>query len=119
MCHPRVGHACIVGRYRRQRVRQPRPTARWHGIGLIAAAAVLLLVAGCTANEPRPAPGSPATSTSATSTSATSIPATSSATASPSTSASAPLPIRYLVAPHPDDEFAIWSMAQDSAHFPV
>jgi hypothetical protein len=29
------------------------------------------------------------------------------------------LPIRYLVAPHPDDEFAMWSMAQDRAHFPV
>jgi hypothetical protein len=29
------------------------------------------------------------------------------------------LPIRYLVAPHPDDEFAIWSMEQDTSHYPV
>jgi hypothetical protein len=45
-------------------------------------------------------------------------PPTASATVA-SSPAAVTLPIRYLVAPHPDDEFAIWSMEQDTDHYPV
>lgn len=39
--------------------------------------------------------------------------------ASAAATANTSLPIRYLVAPHPDDEFAIWSMVADTDHYPA
>jgi hypothetical protein len=74
--------------------------------------ALLLLVVACTGRQPRS--GSAASASSPSGSSSTSV----TVSPLPSTSRSV-LPIRYLVAPHPDDEFAIWSMAQDPAHFPV
>jgi hypothetical protein len=76
--------------------------------------AALVLSAGCTGSHPSSPPTGPSAPTPTSNVATT-------PTGAPSTSSSAPpvLPIRYLVAPHPDDEFAIWSMAQDRGHFPV
>ena len=86
-------------------MRERKPSPRRQVVGLFGPVAALLLVAACTANQPRSVPQPSA-----------SPPPTASPSSSTSTTV---LPIRYLVAPHPDDEFAIWSMAQDPSHFPV
>jgi hypothetical protein len=73
----------------------------------------ILVATACTSHRGAAPPGdtsSPSPSAAAT---------TSTAPSTPATSGPAGLPIRYLIAPHPDDEFAIWSMAQDTAHYPV
>jgi len=73
----------------------------------IAAAVALTVIVGCGGHQA----GDAADTVAGTAT----IPANNTVT---STAASM-LPIRYLLAPHPDDEFAIWSMAQDPTRYPV
>src|SRR5450755_4690770 len=82
---------------------------------------VIFATAGCSGSGTSARATAPPTSGVASTPTGTAS-ASSSVARSTATSASAPpsmLPIRYLVAPHPDDEFAMWSMAQDRAHFPV
>lgn len=110
MPRPRVGHPCIVGSFRGDVVTKTRTSAGRRDAGVVSRltvmCAAMLVATGCSGSGPAAAP--------------TAIPSASTATQSRPVSSSAPvIPIRYLVAPHPDDEFAMWSMAQDPRHFPV
>src|SRR5450631_4031487 len=122
MPHPRVGHPCIVGSFRGDVVREAKATAGRRGAGVGALAIVIsafaLVAAGCTASHPSTTSSG---SVASPPTASPSVPPSAASASAPSTASSASpvLPIRYLVAPHPDDEFALWSMAQDPSHFPV